>query len=131
MLGLPGPASGPGGGDDIGEGSSAMAVETEMVETEAAGDPLTAAALMEFNAAGQIEPEDGPGEEDEFLAQGWDATSSNASTSVTSSVYAHTYENGRRYHAYKHGRYPIPNDDLEQDREDMKHAAMMELTVRI
>jgi len=69
-------------------------------------------------------------EDDEFLATGWDATSTAASTSVTSSVYHHEYMNGRRYHAYKHGRYPIPNDDEEQDREDMKHAMMLELTVR-
>ena len=75
-----------------------------------------------------IEASNQPPEEDEFLATGWDATSSHASTSVTSSIYHHTYENGRRYHAYKYGRYPIPNDDLEQNREDMKHAMMMELT---
>ncbi|KAK3318839.1 S-adenosyl-L-methionine-dependent methyltransferase [Apodospora peruviana] len=72
--------------------------------------------------------EGGAHEEDEFLAEGWDATSSNASTSVTSSVYQHTFENGRRYHAYKYGRYPIPNDDLEQNREDMKHAMVLEMT---
>ena len=70
-------------------------------------------------------------EEDEFLAQGWDATSTAASTSVGSSVYAHEYAHGRRYHAYKHGKYPIPNDDFEQNREDMKHAMIMEVTVRI
>jgi len=74
-----------------------------------------------------IEVEDGAPEEDEFLAEGWDG-SSNASTSVTSSIYNHSFENGRRYHAYKYGRYPIPNDDQEQNREDMKHAMMMELT---
>jgi hypothetical protein len=33
-----------------------------------------------------------------------------------------------QYHSYKNARYPIPNDDIEQDREDMKHALMMELT---
>lgn len=49
-------------------------------------------------------------------------------TSVTSSVYAHTYERGRRYQSFKNGRYPIPNDDFEQNREDMKHAMLMELT---
>ena len=38
-------------------------------------------------------------------------------TSVTSSVYAHTYERGRRYQSFKNGRYPIPNDDFEQNRE--------------
>ncbi|KAK3989324.1 putative methyltransferase [Cladorrhinum sp. PSN332] len=77
-----------------------------------------------------IEVEHGAPEEDEFLAEGWDGSSSgsNASTSITSSIYNHSYENGRRYHAYKYGRYPIPNDDLEQNREDMKHAMMMELT---
>lgn len=74
-----------------------------------------------------IEAHVGPDDEDEFIAEGWDVGST-ASTSVTSSVYAHTYENGRRYHSYRHGRYPIPNDDLEQNREDMKHALMLELT---
>jgi len=68
-------------------------------------------------------------EEDEFLAAGWDATSEVGSTSVSSNVFKHEYEHGRRYHSYKHGRYPIPNDDQEQYREDMKHALMMELTV--
>lgn len=30
---------------------------------------------------------------------------------------------------YKHGSYPLPNDAVEQNRDDMKHAIMMELTV--
>ncbi|KAK7913828.1 S-adenosyl-L-methionine-dependent methyltransferase [Apiospora marii] len=64
----------------------------------------------------------------EFEPEEWDAGSSNASTSISSSVYNHTFENGRRYHSYRHGRYPIPNDDLEQSREDMKHAMMLEMT---
>ena len=66
-------------------------------------------------------------DEDEFaLADGYE-TASSGSTSVTSSVYAHTYENGRRYQHFKNGRYPIPNDDEELNREDMKHAMLMEL----
>ncbi|KAK0628563.1 S-adenosyl-L-methionine-dependent methyltransferase [Bombardia bombarda] len=32
------------------------------------------------------------------------------------------YENGRRYHRFREGRYNFPNDDIEQQREDMKHA---------
>lgn len=64
----------------------------------------------------------------EFEPEEWDTGSSNASTSISSSVYNHTFENGRRYHSYRHGRYPIPNDDLEQSREDMKHAMMLEMT---
>ncbi|KND92898.1 hypothetical protein TOPH_02406 [Tolypocladium ophioglossoides CBS 100239] len=50
------------------------------------------------------------------------------SMSITSSVYACTYERGRRYNCFKDGQYPIPNDDQEQDREDIKHAMHMELT---
>ncbi|KAJ9150145.1 S-adenosyl-L-methionine-dependent methyltransferase [Coniochaeta hoffmannii] len=68
-----------------------------------------------------------PEEEDEFATSDFDASTS-ASTSITSSVYSHAYENGRRYHQYRHGRYPIPNDDTEQNRDDMKHAMMLELT---
>lgn len=49
--------------------------------------------------------------------------------SVTSSIYAaYAYERGRRYHVFGDGRYPIPNDDIEQSREDMKHAMLMMLT---
>jgi methylase of polypeptide subunit release factors len=29
---------------------------------------------------------------------------------------------------YRDGKYPIPNDDIEQNREDMKHAMVLELT---
>lgn len=31
------------------------------------------------------------------------------------------YENGRRYHAYREGEYPFPNDDDEQARLDFFH----------
>lgn len=71
--------------------------------------------------------DDDPGEEDEFDTDEYDARS-DGTISITSSVYAHTYEHGRRYQYFKNSRYPIPNDDREQDREDMKHAMLMELT---
>ncbi|KAH7271390.1 hypothetical protein FSOLCH5_004263 [Fusarium solani] len=45
-----------------------------------------------------------------------------ASTSVGSSVRDYMYENGRRYHSFREGAYNFPNDDVEQEREDMKHA---------
>ncbi|KKY19627.1 putative methyltransferase domain-containing protein [Diplodia seriata] len=45
-----------------------------------------------------------------------------ATTSVSSSVRDYVFENGRRYHRYCEGRYSLPNDEQEQDREDMKHA---------
>ncbi|KAK1828493.1 Phosphoethanolamine N-methyltransferase [Podospora conica] len=43
------------------------------------------------------------------------------SSSLKSSVVDHVYENGMRYHGFRAGRYPFPNDDVEQNRDDMKH----------
>ncbi len=42
-------------------------------------------------------------------------------TSVSSSVFNYQYENGRRYHAYRAGKYILPNDEKEQDRLDLMH----------
>lgn len=41
--------------------------------------------------------------------------------SFASSVQDYAYENGRRYHAYRHGQYPFPNDEEEQDRLALMH----------
>lgn len=46
---------------------------------------------------------------------------SNASASLTSSIFGYRYENGRRYHAYRDGKYLLPNDEAEQDRLDLHH----------
>ncbi|KAF2127454.1 S-adenosyl-L-methionine-dependent methyltransferase [Dothidotthia symphoricarpi CBS 119687] len=43
--------------------------------------------------------------------------------SVTSSVFNFRYENGRRYHAYAEGMYPVPNDEVEADRLELQHHA--------
>lgn len=43
------------------------------------------------------------------------------SASLASSIRNYKYENGRYYHAYREGEYPLPNDELEQDRLDMLH----------
>lgn len=48
-----------------------------------------------------------------------------ASTSVSSSIRDHVVENNRRYHKFKEGRYLLPNDEPEQEREDMKHAMVL------
>lgn len=102
--------------------------------------PATAAALSPEDAlpppelvAAQddtIEAAESNADSDEFEPSEWgeDGGASTASTSINSSIYMHTYENGRRYHSYKNGRYPIPNDDQEQNREDMKHVMMLEMT---
>jgi hypothetical protein len=36
-----------------------------------------------------------------------------ASTSLAESVRDYVYENGRRYHRFREGRYNFPNDDVE------------------
>ena len=44
-----------------------------------------------------------------------------ASASITQSIRDHLFENGRRYHRFREGASHFPNDDMEQEREDMKH----------
>ncbi|KAK0704114.1 S-adenosyl-L-methionine-dependent methyltransferase [Apiosordaria backusii] len=51
--------------------------------------------------------------------------SDNYPASVTSSVRAHVFEGGLRYHAYKSGKYAFPNDETEQNRDDMKHSMVL------
>lgn len=40
-------------------------------------------------------------------------------TSLTSTAFDYTYENGRRYHSFRAGKYALPNDEREQERLDM------------
>ena len=71
----------------------------------------------------------GPGggaADDDDEAYGSDEAS-RASTSVSSSVRDYTFENNRRYHKFREGRYHFPNDEPEQEREDMKHAMIVNL----
>lgn len=49
------------------------------------------------------------------------------STSISSSVRDYAFENGRRYHKFREGTYQFPNDESEQEREDMKHAMVVNL----
>lgn len=48
-------------------------------------------------------------------------------TSLATSVRDYAFENGRRYHRFREGAYNFPNDDSEQEREDMKHAMVVNL----
>ncbi|KAF6816530.1 methyltransferase domain-containing protein [Colletotrichum sojae] len=47
--------------------------------------------------------------------------------SLSPSVRDYAFENNRRYHRYREGRYHFPNDDPEQEREFMKHVVMTHL----
>ncbi|KAG9233730.1 S-adenosyl-L-methionine-dependent methyltransferase [Amylocarpus encephaloides] len=42
--------------------------------------------------------------------------------SLRSSIYEDVEENGRTYHRFKQGKYPLPNDEKEQERLDLQHA---------
>ncbi|KAL8723084.1 MAG: hypothetical protein Q9225_000555 [Loekoesia sp. 1 TL-2023] len=47
------------------------------------------------------------------------------SASIAASVLDYEFENGRRYHGYKAGSYPLPNDEQELERIDIKHHVTM------
>lgn len=86
------------------------------------------ASISSGQSSTPIESADEPPESDEFdPVADWDDLNL-PPRDATTGVWQHVYENGRRYHLYKYGRYPIANDDIEQKREDMKHAMMLELT---
>ncbi|KAL2883730.1 hypothetical protein SGCOL_000877 [Colletotrichum sp. CLE4] len=77
-------------------------------------------------AAAPIVAEEDPDPSTDGYESGTDG-SSNASTSLSSSVRDYEWENKRRYHKFKQGRYLCPNDEPEQDREDMKHALVVHI----
>ncbi|TGO41073.1 hypothetical protein BHYA_0027g00510 [Botrytis hyacinthi] len=90
-------------------------------------------AIDAFNAAGgshqdtqddtisnPIEVDDNEALENDS-AFGGPAASNTSKTSLTSGITRYREENGRRYHAYRDGKYLMPNDDDEQDRMDLLH----------
>lgn len=89
-------------------------------------DAQDRAAAHEAETTIEADPALGRPAEDEDEAYGSD-TSSRASTSISSSVRDFTFENNRRYHKFREGRYHFPNDEPEQEREDMKHAMIVNL----
>ena len=56
-----------------------------------------------------------------------DSMGGSVTTSLASSVRDYAFENGRRYHRFREGAYNFPNDDSEQEREDMKHAMVVNI----
>ncbi|KAI9810834.1 MAG: hypothetical protein M1827_006041 [Pycnora praestabilis] len=53
---------------------------------------------------------------------GSDSAGDSATTrSLTSSVFKHVEENGRKYHRYREGSYVFPNDELENERLDLQY----------
>lgn len=56
---------------------------------------------------------------DNDSAMGESIASSTAS--LTPSVAEYEHQHGRRYHAFRAGRYYMPNDEKEQDLMDLAH----------
>ncbi|OLN81322.1 Phosphoethanolamine N-methyltransferase 1-like protein 1 [Colletotrichum chlorophyti] len=96
-------------------------------ESAAEHAPLTAPGVslpvISGTPTNPIEADDAEPSEDGYIT-GSDA-GSNASTSLASSIRDFNFENKRRYHKFKEGRYLLPNDNAEQEREDMKHALVV------
>ncbi|KAF5546673.1 methyltransferase [Fusarium mexicanum] len=58
-------------------------------------------------------------QEDNESTLGEDSASTTAS--VSESIFNYRCENGRTYHAYKDGKYVLPNDEKENERLDLQH----------
>ncbi|KAI3320229.1 S-adenosyl-L-methionine-dependent methyltransferase [Xylariaceae sp. AK1471] len=48
-------------------------------------------------------------------------------TSLDTGANGYLWEGGRRYHAYREGRYSLPNDEIEQQREELMHILVMDI----
>lgn len=78
-----------------------------------------------ISSASQLLPRgDSSGASNPFI---FDSDMSNYPASMTSSIQQHVYEGGLRYHAFRDGKYAFPNDDVEQNRDDMKHTMTLML----
>lgn len=58
---------------------------------------------------------------DSTLGDGSSSTGGSTTTSIKSAITKYEFEHGRRYHAYKAGRYLLPNDEQELERMDIEH----------
>ncbi|KAK3377611.1 methyltransferase domain-containing protein [Podospora didyma] len=90
--------------------------------------PATAAA-----AASASPENDAPIEIDDTFNDGDSALGSQITAfteSLSSSVIDYPFKHGRRYHKFRSGAYPFPNDDIEADRLDLAHHLMFLATGR-
>lgn len=103
-------------------------VSTPTDESAAKAVPEVPFEIPDTSGEAQIEADNGL-EDDNGSDDGYESASIGSdTTSITSSIQGHTFENGRRYHKFRDGKYVMPNDESEQGREDMKHAMVVKLT---
>ncbi|KAK0620147.1 S-adenosyl-L-methionine-dependent methyltransferase [Immersiella caudata] len=64
----------------------------------------------------------------DFSDVGGSPNTPNTSLRPLPSIGEQSFCEGRHYHRYRPGRYLLPNDQVEQDREEVKHFMLLELT---
>lgn len=93
-----------------------------------ARDLETAAALTQAQASIAADSASDGGETASLSDAGYETASlRSGSPSLSLSARDYRFENGRRYHRFREGRYNFPNDESEQEREDLKHSMMVNL----
>lgn len=86
--------------------------------------PSSSAVQIDNVPAAALEVGDDTSTDDGYESGSGGGSSTN---SLSSSINAHVWENGRRYNKFREGQYALPNDEGEQNREDMKHAMTLML----
>ncbi|KAL1296772.1 hypothetical protein AAFC00_000236 [Neodothiora populina] len=106
----------------LSNGSAALGQPITPGATSTRGLPSNSSTSGEGDEPLHEVEENAPENFDTFSDPGY-AHSSATSYCSTLQSEAHDYywENGRRYHGWGGGRYLLPNDDQELNREDMKH----------
>ncbi|KAG6225110.1 hypothetical protein E4U26_003291 [Claviceps purpurea] len=97
----------------------------ESREEGSSTEPLASSTVHALEEVPSIEV--GSHADDDFDLSGLEDDDGTASV-ASSTISARTYERGRPYMVVGDGRYPIPSDEVEQNREDMKHAMLMMVT---
>lgn len=112
--------------EELYAAAEAMHTRASLAADATATSPVTAAAsgsgAQDCSNSGGAGAEADAGEPFAF-----DSDMSRYPASMTSSVRDHVYEGGIRYHAYRSGKYAFPNDEVEQNRDDMKHTMTLML----
>ncbi|KAJ0319148.1 hypothetical protein COL5a_010362 [Colletotrichum fioriniae] len=113
-------------------GQSPQAAASTLLSPTSGQSPGTAPVEAPLETASQspdavVEAQDGTDDDDGDGYQSASERESNASTTLASTIRDFNFENKRRYHKFKEGRYAFPNDDAEQEREDMKHSMVVTL----
>ncbi|KAK1671566.1 hypothetical protein BDP55DRAFT_752426 [Colletotrichum godetiae] len=76
---------------------------------------------------GELDPRPSCDSSGSFSSSLSSANDLDGTESLISNLRASNFENKRRYHKYEAGRYMLPNDDIEQDREELKYALIVNL----